>query len=487
MKMFLKKLFKPFPAINTGKVNSKQRPVFEDSKGRTYVNQDGKKVYVKKLFTPPVANTRTSPVIRATNPVINTEKVNAKSRKVFKDSKGRTYVNQGDKKVYVKKLFTPKRTSSPEINTGKVNAKKRRVFEDSKGRTYVNQDGKKVYVKKLFTPFTPPSPKQSISLRANIPGDENTGKVNENQRPVFRNSKGRTYAMHGDKKVYVTTLYTAFTPPRQSNSPKPFKGHENILSKIKLGCYTPAGLAQTMGTCWFNATLNGFILGESTGQMIFDQIKQLSSSEIDALINGFPTDSCPLTLSRKYVYHYFLKIHGGIRQIGTKGNAAVDLMNKLFTPKALPKKVVKGKKGGQPGVGALKILAKVFPTGTTGTLLEWETVCPNNFSKHRIVYRSGPETKTKWAPPDTQPIFIKTKDGKTKFNLTHMVYGVFYKKSGHHAATAYVCEGKKYIYDSNIHRRKEVDWANLESRKEILKYSHADDFSFVSYALYVRE
>jgi hypothetical protein len=349
----------------------------------------------------------------------------------------------------------------------------------------VKQDGKKVYVKKLYTPFTPPSPKRSISPRASSSGDENTGKVNENQRPVFRNSKGRTYAMHGDKKVYVTNLYTPFTPPRPSNSPKPFKGHENILSTIKLGCSTTAGLAQTMGTCWFNATLNGFILGEATAQMIFDQIKQLRSSEIDALIKDFPTDSCPLTLSRKYVYHYFLKIHGGIRQIGTKGNAAVDLMNKLFTPKALPKKIVKGKKGGQPGVGALKILAKVFPNGTTGVLLDWESVCPNNFSKYRMVYRSGPEIK-KWAPLDTQPLSIKTKDGKTKFNLTHMVYGVYYTKVGPHAAAAYVCGGKKYIYDSNTHWRKEIDWSNPEARKEILAYSYAEDFSFVSYALYVR-
>jgi hypothetical protein len=44
----------------------------------------------------------------ATSPSINTQKVNAKKRKVFRDTKGRTFVRQGDKKVYVKKLFTPK-------------------------------------------------------------------------------------------------------------------------------------------------------------------------------------------------------------------------------------------------------------------------------------------------------------------------------------------------------------------------------------------
>ena len=404
---------------------------------------------------------------------------------------------KGRLKMFIKKLFKPanvvktSRASSPEDeNTGKVNAKKRPVFKDSKGRTYVKQDGKKVYVKKLFTPFTPPSPKRNILPRASSFVDENTGKVNAKGRKVFKDSEGRTYAMHGDKKVYVTKLYTPFTPPSpkrdRNRSPQPFKGHENILSTIKMGCSTPVGLGQTMGTCWFNSSLNGFILGEATAQMIFDQIKQLRSSEIDALIKDFPTDSCPVALSRKYVYHYFLKIHGGIREIGTKENAAVELMNKLFTPKALSTPIVKGMKGGQPTVAALKTLSKVFTPGETGFLRKWEGVCPNSFSKYTMVYRSGPENK-KWAPPDTQPLIIKTKDGKTKFNLTHMVYGVAYAKLGAHAVTAYVCGGKKYIYDSNNPGRLQVDWSKPESRKQILAYSYAEDFSFVTYTLYVRE
>ena len=41
----------------------------------------------------------------------DTEKVNSKKRRVLRDSKGRTYVKQGDKKVYVKKLFTPTKSS----------------------------------------------------------------------------------------------------------------------------------------------------------------------------------------------------------------------------------------------------------------------------------------------------------------------------------------------------------------------------------------
>ena len=229
------------PADRLNKVNAKGRKVYRDIVGRTYVEQNGKKVYVKKLFTPkrnvavaPIAP-KIAPAPPGRSPMINTEKVDAKKRKVFRNSKGRTYVKQGDKKVYVKKLFTPKRNSpvptdgfkiakprteaqafadgvrsarakdgkareyqdyvydhwdramvesfdrglnegyghrvvdkpetppspyrspvvamkSPSINTQKVNAKKRKVFRDTKGRTFVKQDGKKVYVKKLFTP-----------------------------------------------------------------------------------------------------------------------------------------------------------------------------------------------------------------------------------------------------------------------------------------------------------------------------------------------
>jgi serine/threonine protein kinase len=177
---------KPLPKLapldKLNKVNAKGRKVYKDIAGRTYVEQNGKKVYVKKLFTPKrnaavapkiAPATKIAPVSPGKSPMINTEKVNAKKRKVFRDSKGRTYVKQGDKKVYVKKLFTPKRNAivqkvvankktpaqpknapvtSPSINTQKVNAKKRKVFRDTKGRTYVKQGDKKVYVKKLFTP-----------------------------------------------------------------------------------------------------------------------------------------------------------------------------------------------------------------------------------------------------------------------------------------------------------------------------------------------
>ncbi|AGE49286.1 PBCV-specific basic adaptor domain-containing protein [Acanthocystis turfacea Chlorella virus Br0604L] len=162
---------KPAGTAETGKVDAKQRPVFKNSKGRTYVKADGKKVYVKKLFTPktafftPKESPKVAPSSNLTPGSKETGKVNAKARKVFEDAKGRKYVKTDGKRVYVKKLFTPKaaavkvKEASPAAattpgskETGKVNAKNRAVFEDSKGRKYVKAGGKRVYVKKLFTP-----------------------------------------------------------------------------------------------------------------------------------------------------------------------------------------------------------------------------------------------------------------------------------------------------------------------------------------------
>ena len=419
--------------IETGKIDAKGRKVFKDSKERTHVKQDGKKVYVKKLFTPkrtsvPMANTREkdpvipprapSPVIRASSPMINTGKVNAKKRQVFKDSKDRTYVKQDGKKVYVKKLFTPQRAQPPVINTDKAVVKKRKIFKVSK------KPEKQVII-----------PRESLQ-----------------------------------KTIPMATPYV----------PKPY-----ILSRIKLDCSTPAGLMQVSETCWFNASLNGFILGEATAKMIFDQIKQLSSSEIAALERGFPTNTCPITLSRKYVFHYFLKIHNGTQTAG-KGNISVGLMNKMFTPKALSTPSARGLKGAQPTEAAKRILAKVFTPGETGMSLNWLTSVPSDFSKYTMVYRAGHYAREKWAAPDKHPLVIKTVDGKTKFMLSHVVY-VMKRNVGYHAAVAYVCGGKKYLYDSNKRQNLEVEWSDPKNRQEILKYSGAVDFEFVSYTLYVRE
>jgi hypothetical protein len=442
--------------------------------------------------------------------VIDMDKVNAKGRKVFTDEKGRTFVKQGDKKVYVKKLFTPKRNApaspampvvinrgpglSPMLNIQKVNAKKRKVFQDSKGRTYVKPEDKKIYVKKLFTP-----PRSADPVIPTVPARSpvvNTEKVNAKGRKVFKDSKGRTHVKQGNKKVYVKKLFTptrnAPVVPAVNPRERPRKApprellQPSIVPRVSADCGTAAGLRQVSHTCWFNATLNGFVLGEATAKMLFDKIKLLSSSEIVALAKDFPTDSCPITLSRKYVFHYFMKIHSDYPVIGKKGNISVNLMNKMFTPKALASPIAKGRAGGYPVDAARQILGKVFNIGETGLLRKWETVCPNHFRNHTMIYSDGPAVPGYKITPDMHPLVISTKDKKTRFHLSHVVY-IMERKGGNHAVVGYVCGGKEYVYDSNNPRRLEIEWSDPENREKLLEYSDAIKFQVVSYCLYVRE
>ena len=431
--------------VDIGKVDAKKRKVFQDSKDRTYVKQGDKKVYVKRLFTPKKNASPEMPVVinrgPGFSPMTNIGKVDAKKRKVFQDSKDRTYVKQGDKKVYVKKLFTPPRPAivpparSPAVNTEKVNAKKRKVFKDSKGRTYVEHAGKKVYVKKLFTPT----------------------------RPAAVNPRGRS------RKALPRKLLQPSIVPRVSPA----------------DCGTKAGLRQVSMTCWFNATLNGFVLGEATAKMLFDKIKLLSSTEIVALAKGFPADSCPITLSRKYVFHYFMKIHNKYPVIEKKGDVSVNLMSKIFTPKALVSPIAKGRAGGYPVDAARQILSKVFNIGEVGLLRKWEKTCPDHFRNYTMIYADGPAVPDK-ITPDMHPLVISTTDKKTRFHLSHIVY-IMERKNGNHAVVGYVCGGKEYVYDSNKPRRLEIEWSDPENREELLEYSNAVKFKVVSYTMYVRE
>jgi hypothetical protein len=224
-----RRMFKKSPASPTNSLESgeirvtpvKKKTPWRPRDGKYWADEPSPSTYVSAKSTEPSPKSPTPVSKKAPTPKEPTpkeptpkeptpfDKVNAKGRKVFKDTVGRTYVKQGDKKVFVKKLFTPKTSvvavaplGSPMVNTGKVDAKKRKVFKDSKGRTYVKPANKKVFVKKLFTP------KESVTIVTSGSPVSNTGKVNAKKRKVFKNTKGRTYVKQGNKKVYVKKLFT---------------------------------------------------------------------------------------------------------------------------------------------------------------------------------------------------------------------------------------------------------------------------------------
>ncbi|AGE50419.1 PBCV-specific basic adaptor domain-containing protein [Paramecium bursaria Chlorella virus CVR-1] len=426
-------------SIPTGTVNAKKRPVFKDSKGRTFVKEGSKKVYVKKLFMP------TTNI--AKSPMIETGKIDAKKRKVFKNSKGRTYVKEGSKKVYVKKLFTPERPITPVIlkspvaDTGKINSKERRVLKDTKGRTYVKEGDKKVYVKKLFTP-----------------------KVNR-IAPVVRD-ESRSRKTKEPRKLLVPSMKVA---------PPPVVNWRSMLPE-KFLCAS-RGLRQKTSTCWFNSALNGLVLSSASSKLLLEDMrKNLSKEEIRELSDMKVSDVCPKELSKKFVYAYALKIHDEFLQNKNK-NESKNLVDKMFTPKALPTPVAQGEKGYYAIDAIHQLLRRVFPNKGRATIGMLEEAKRISNDTEFLVYDTV-ITKLHDIPPTIAG----------KFRLSHISYIVNLERTGEfHAVTAYICGRQKSIYDSNRMGRLDINWEVARNRKSILVYSGASKLHSIAYALYIKE
>jgi hypothetical protein len=194
-----------------------------------------------------------------------------------------------------------------------------------------------------------------------------------------------------------------------------------------------------------------------------------------------------MTLSKKYVYHYFMKIHSDAPPVSTSNNnVTAELVSKLFTPKRLSTPIATGKAPGYTLDAAYQILNRLGINWTIEnvTSSDLTSPVPDPLSTKDIIIRTG-----SYSPhPDSHPLVIKTFFGNFIFELAFMVYGVRLRRTGEgHAVVAYICGGRRYIYDSNQDRRLEVNWSDPNNRKRILKYSNATDFiDGVMYTLYIR-
>jgi antitoxin component YwqK of YwqJK toxin-antitoxin module len=74
------------------------------------------------------------------------------------------------------------------------------------------------------------------------------------------------------------------------------------------------------------------------------------------------------------------------------------------------------------------------------------------------------------------------------YKLTHLVYNIRHSNGNYHAVTAFVCNGKRFIYDSNRSKVLKVDWTDSKNKSTIIKYSPSGQTLWgVNYALYVRD
>jgi hypothetical protein len=335
---------------------------------------------------------------------------------------------------------------------------------------------KKLYVKKLVTP-----PKQIVPTEqpATLPvANVNSGRVNSKGRKVFVMPRGGKYVLKDGKKIPV--LQT-FTPKKVAKEvPKSRKERE----PLKVSCSIP-GLYQISSTCWFNSALNGVVLASKTGNMIIEKLRELTDAERAAIWNLKIDETCQRELTNKYVLAYAYRILGKLKQ-KTDKNVSLDLVGKVFTPGKLPEDVAKGGVGFTPITAVKQILSRVFPDKQS----TYYTGVPGPYF---MVYKDIEfvvMTSDDVSSPASWPVSFKSTYHRT-FDLSHCSYIVELKKDGAlHAVVAYVCNGKKFVFDSRLRKAPlEINWSDKGSNEKILNYSVAREFARFSgrsaYALYV--
>ncbi|AAC96984.2 hypothetical protein PBCV1_A676R [Paramecium bursaria Chlorella virus 1] len=374
------------------------------------------------------------------------------------------------------------------MNTGKVNAKKRKVFKDEKGRTHVIQDGKKVYVKKLFTPKVSPTippkvaPLEPRGVSPRVSDLCSKWKAN----PLVNPATGRKIKKDGpvyekiQKKCSVSAVSTvpvvSTKPISKSMVSKPTRGKQVTLPNT-FGC-APRGVGQRSSTCWFNAPLNGIVMGTASSSVLLEDMRKLSQDEIKELKKVDQTDVCPLQLTKKYVYSYALRIHSPNYKPRVV-NEGVHLVKRFFTPGRLTEDVTKGKRGFKPEQAIDQLLTRCFGSDSyekmTGYALEYENIATKKFV----------------IATDIPTIWMVKPDIKN-YRLSHIVYAMKLKTGTFHVATAFVCNGEKYVYDSNQKNVLKINWNNRKNRETLIKYSTYRKFDVtelygIRYALYVRK
>jgi hypothetical protein len=369
------------------------------------------------------------------------------------------------------------------MDTGKVDAKQRRVFKNDKGRTHVVQSGKKVYVKKMFTPkaspatLTPKSTDWCAKWRLTPLVNPVTGRKIKQGGPVYVKLEKKCTSREIPKEVKQVV----------SEIPKETKRVALEISKDakqivklpdKLGCAS-RGVGQRSSTCWFNSALNGFVLGSMTSNILLQDIKRLDPEQLKDVRKATHTDTCPLSLTRKYVYSYLLKLHEN-KYRPLIQNEGVKFLKRNFTPGKLPEKVTKGKIGYFPMKAIEQLLSRCFGPESFKTMEMIDFRKASDADGKRFVVCS--EVYTIWlAKPSVE-----------NYKLSHMVYAIKTTTGGYHASVAFVCDGERYLYDSNKEDVLKLDWTNKKNRDALMNYSTVGsvkpkELFGVQYALYVKE
>ena len=252
----------------------------------------------------------------------------------------------------------------------------------------------------------------------------------------------------------------------------------------------PYGMLQVSKTCWFNAALNGFILGGLSSRIFHDLV--YSSRDLMLTEANKNIGTCPLRIGKAYIlramYHYFESKEPSIGRRRPSRNYEADSNYAGRVARMLFDNYRPTERGGDPLDAAKAILEQCFPG---------DYAVDGNGKK---ILTTPPST----TPPASMPTFwiahlqrvyddhsIRAVIGP--YVLDHAVLSMRFRvaeSSRGHAIVAYRCGGKQMLFDSNRMLPFEAPWIKgFRATIKILEQRYKGQLRqvLVSYACYVRK
>ena len=236
---------------------------------------------------------------------------------------------------------------------------------------------------------------------------------------------------------------------------------------------------QETNTCWFNSALNGLVLADKTAKPLLDMACELGAKYKYEKANK-TTLSCPLEPTKDYVLRYVRDVHEkSTRRINLlkENNVSLKFVQSTFTPGRLYTPVKTGESGHDAADGLITLMKRCFPG---------KYVVSDSYSIHRDLQRYKDLKKPKqfailtnrMAPLGVLSDLPMEIDDYVLSSAVYSITDPKYANIMSHAVAAYVCNGRKFVFDSqNKKPPMEIDWSNPTNTAKILEFSNTNSFT----------
>ena len=274
--------------------------------------------------------------------------------------------------------------------------------------------------------------------------------------------------------------------------------HKEVRTKCNI-----FGLKQSNGTCWFNAALNGILLGEYSSivfkYLIMEEFKKLSNEErnyvYDNNIGNEIEQTCPIKFGKMYMYKYFIKILcSTVKDI----DYSIDHASMIMKNMKINNKPLYLIDGGFSLKGIKKILGFFFNERQFVTLdhnlLLQQTSIQLKSDATFLLFGEGDYTNNNSFKEKLHRIQDEVIANGQVYLLDHIVMSIKFKNMiMTHCVVGYKCNNTPLVYDSNDAMYVQMNWLdfgsetlNIQMAKHTAIYGNFKSVHF-AYICYIKK